>query len=176
MSKKANGLIVLVALIFFSAWPSSARGGEKVTETEFSVVVDYSATFGQMVGATHFKWVHPALKKDKNVQLKGEGRVERDLVLVRLAKKASTQEVLGELAQRGLKPAKVEDLLALSAANSDLPNLIVALGSPWEFFGSIAFPYITGSGEKRVLSLTLPLGGFDRDWDEGWEFLAIPVK
>jgi len=174
MVKKANVLVLV--LVLFSAWPpSSARGGEKVTETEFSVVVDYSATFGQMVGATHFKWVHPALKKDKNVQLKGEGRVERDLVLVRLAKKASTQEIRDDLAQRGLKPAKVEDLLTLSAANHDLPNLIVALGSPWEFFGSIAFPYITGSGEKRFLSLKLLWGG-DFDWDEDWWFLAVRSK
>jgi hypothetical protein len=64
-------------------------------------------------------------------------------------KKVSTQEVKEELTQRGLKPAKAEDLLALSAVNPDLPNLIVALGSPWEFFGSVAFPYITGAARRE---------------------------
>jgi hypothetical protein len=168
MKKVILGMVIFFAFVF-SGQPVSAQ------ETEFSVVVDYSMTAGQMVGAAHFKWVHPGIKSTiKEVQLKGEGKVEHELVLVHLGKKASTEEVMGEFARRGLKPAKVDDLLALSAANPDLPSLIVALGSIWEFFENTAFSYITGSGEKRVLSLISPWGDFE--WDEDWYFLAVPAK
>ncbi|MFC1618062.1 hypothetical protein ACFL2B_02160 [Patescibacteria group bacterium] len=95
-----------------------------------------------------------------------------ELILVHLNRKATTDEVLAELKERNLEPAKIGHLLAFGA---DYPEIqrefpIAALGSSWvDPDGFRGVPYLEGNDAERGLSL----GWRGHHWDDGWRFLAL---
>lgn len=138
----------------------------------FKVTVDYGQTLEQMIKAGKYDcdWVNRDITPER-FPISGEGKVERELVLVHLGKAASTDEALVGLNRRGLRPAKIEELLALRAARPEFQKefLIAALGSYWvSEGGSRVFTYIDGDGLQYL--------GWQWDvynWLETCQFLAV---
>jgi hypothetical protein len=137
----------------------------------FKVTVDYGFTLKQMIKAGKYDcdWVNRDITSER-FPISGEGKVERELVLVHLGKAASTDEALVGLNRRGLRPAKIEELLALGAARPKFQKefLIAALGSYWvSEGGSRVFTYI--DGDVQYLGWQWDV----YNWLETCRFLAV---
>lgn len=113
----------------------------------FKVTVDYNLTQEQMIAAGKYDQVGPLFSE--HLPISGEGKVEREVVLVGPYHGHWGNFVLEEL---GLRPARIEELLALAATHPDLQKKlpIVALGS--RLRGHDQFPYVCWSKNKRCLT------------------------
>lgn len=137
----------------------------------FRVTVDYGLPLAQMIASGKYDWTNGDITPER-FPIQGEGKAPRELVLVHLDKVATTDEALAELDRRGLRPAKIEELLALGAARPELQKEfpIVALGSRFvSRRGGRFFAYLGWFGNGRKLDL---------GWDgSGWRgvcrFLAV---
>jgi hypothetical protein len=137
----------------------------------FKVTVDYGQTLEQMIAAGKYDGVIRYITPE-HFPILGGDKVERELVLVHLNKVATTDEVLAELDRRGLRPAKIEELLVLGALRPELQREfpLVAIGSHW----------LSPDGYRRFVSLgwrgseRQVLGLF---WSDDWagfcRFLAV---
>lgn len=76
----------------------------------FKVTVDYGQTLEQMIAAGKYDHVGPHFTPSERFPISGEGKVEREVVLVGPYHGHWVENVLEEL---GLRPAKIEELLAL---------------------------------------------------------------
>lgn len=136
----------------------------------FKVAVDYGQTLEQMIAAGRYDWVSSGITP-KRFPISGEGGAERELVLVHPNKVASTDEVLAELDRHGLRPAKIEEILALGAAHPELQREfpIVELGSSFvDGLGSRRFAYLGRYVALRGLRLFCDVDG----WGVRCRFLA----
>jgi len=139
----------------------------------YRVTVDYDLSFDEMVASGKYGLVFPNIT-DEHFPIRGEGKVERELILVHLDKVATTDGVLAELDRRGLRPAKVEELLALGVSRSKLQKefSVVALGSCWvQQNGGHCFAAlwpVLASSERWCLAP----GCDDNYWGERYCFLA----
>lgn len=136
----------------------------------FKVEVDYGKTLEAMIAAGRYDWVDSGITPER-FPIQGEGKAERELVLVHLDKEVSTDEAQAELDRRGLRPAKIEELLALGAAQPELQREfpIVALGSDFvNSDGFRGFVYLGWGGGGRDLYLHWD----DDDWNKHCRFLA----
>lgn len=93
----------------------------------YKVTVDYCRGFHFMVADGKYDWVYERLNasRDKDapadhIKLIGSGKHEVEIILLHLDRDATTTEVEVELDKRGLRPATVEELLALGAAYPQL--------------------------------------------------------
>lgn len=156
----------------------------------FKVTVDYELTLKQMVKATRLS---PDVIS-KRFDVRGNGRVEREVIVLFGLEGMTTKALFVEMKRRGLRPAKVEDLLALLA---QFPGLhmsggdtmsgaaLVALGSytydnPYGRSGdALYFPALDehesiltdAFAEVRGLSLEHPQE--DGSWYDNRLFLAV---
>jgi hypothetical protein len=96
----------------------------------YKVVVDYSKSLSEMINLGEYGHVSDAID-DRYFSFVGVGQHEVELVLVHLGRPAWTKEVLEEMSEQGLEPAKIEHLLAFGAKYKDIQCEfpIVALGS-----------------------------------------------
>jgi|GEM_PF-1960934 len=120
-----------------------------------AVTVDYGQSLELMIAAGRYDWKNDNIKA-KHFPIKGEGKVDLEITLVHYNRVMSTDDVLKDLDQRGLRPAKIEELLALGASQTELQREfpIIALGSVWRsFLGYRYCPYLHGFGSERDLSL-----------------------
>lgn len=104
----------------------------------FSITVDYNQNIDQMIAAGKYKYVASGIGKfsiDGGVGVK-KIQVEE----VNFSRNITGPEALIELEKKGLKPAKIEHLLAVGAQYPDLQltHWIIALGST-AYTGGIAF-------------------------------------
>lgn len=140
----------------------------------FLVVVNYARTFQQMITDS---LCTPALElESESYRPRGRGKVQRELILVHLGLDATTDQVVGELGERHLEPAKAEDLLAFAATHFCLEHkfAIVALGTPFDRRGEREFLIVENNGiETRALKLGAPRRG---QWDSSYRFLALRKK
>jgi hypothetical protein len=136
----------------------------------FKVVVDYSQTLADMIAAGKYDWVNSDITQE-HFPVKGEGKVESELVLVHLNRTASTEEVLKELDNRGLQPATIAELLAFGAKYPDKQKEfpIIALGSVWQPpHGHRLVAYLHEHASDRHLYLFW----YERGWPGSSRFLA----
>ncbi|MFA5129017.1 MAG: hypothetical protein WC445_03585 [Patescibacteria group bacterium] len=144
--------------------------GKDETLGIFKVTVDYGLTLEQMIAAGRYNNSGDDIN-ELTFPVSGEGKVERELVLVPLRNVVSTDDALVELDRRGLRPAKIEELLAFSAS----------LSWPWTWFSIVALgPSFVGWTDRRCFvchdrcgeELTLRVRSDANDWC-GWTFLAV---
>lgn len=144
---------------------------KKSADPTFKVEVDYGLTLAQMISAGRYDWTNDDINA-QNFPIQGEGKAECELVLVHLGKVATTDEVLAELDRRGLRPAKIEELLALGATRPELQKEfpIMALGSRFVLQdGDRGFAYLDWDGSERGLDLHW----VGNDWRGIYRFLAV---
>ena len=95
--------------------------------------------------------------------MKGEGKVDLEIVLVHFNRDISSEDALKEMDALGLRPAKIEEPLAFGETHPDIQREfpIIALGSVWRGRnGDRGVPFLVGWGGRRGLRL---------DWFEvGW--------
>ncbi|MFA5413262.1 MAG: hypothetical protein WC348_01850 [Patescibacteria group bacterium] len=153
----------------------------------YNVTVDYGLTLEQMIEDTRLGSQNVLLER---FNVRGEGHVKRELVTLSIdrAGTATTKMLLTEIARRGLRPAKVEDLLALLAqfhafimgeeeryTASDA--VLVALGSYGysDLRDHIFFPSYSehhgNYGNTRVILVDFPEE--DGTWCNNCSFLAV---
>lgn len=122
----------------------------------FRVTVDYGLSLEQMIAVGHYDKVSSNITPER-FPIRGEGKVERKLVLVHLNKVATTDEALAELDRRSLRPAWIEELLALGAARPDLQRQIpiVEIGSSFmDSDGGQCVAHLSRWGTERRLFLS----------------------
>lgn len=137
----------------------------------FKVEVDYGKTLAEMIESGRYDWTNDDITS-KRFPIRGEGKVERALVLVHPNRMVSTDEALSELDRRGLRPAKIEELLALGITRPELQKEfpIVALGSHWvDPHGDRYFAYLDWDDDERNLRLRW----YGNVWYEIYRFLAV---
>lgn len=122
-------------------------------EHEYPITVDYSRSLADMLVSTRPSKQPSAEDAAETAQkwpIDGSGTAERTTVLVRLRKYATTRAAEAEIAGRGLRAARIEELLAFGEAYPDVQDSfpVVALGSS----------YVDHLGVRRVPMLaTTPL-------------------
>ncbi|MFC1618059.1 hypothetical protein ACFL2B_02145 [Patescibacteria group bacterium] len=95
-----------------------------------------------------------------------------ELIMVHLNVEATTEEVLADLKERNLEPAKIGHLLAFGAKYPEIQRefSIAALGSSWVCpYGHRRVPCLGGGDAERRLRL----GWRDDLWYVSWRFLAL---
>lgn len=141
----------------------------------YPVSVDYTCTLVEMIKAGKYDWVNdniteknfPIHRPSVSEAATGDGGPYRvpgvqnngniELGLVHLNKVASEEEVLRHLEQLGLRPAKIEELLAFGEKYPDIQREfpIVALGSRWRASDGLwCVAFLGRAGDKRDLSLS----------------------
>jgi hypothetical protein len=133
------------------------------------VVIDYGQTIKQMIEAGRYDYCKNITAK--HFPIKGCGKVASPVVLVHVNRDISGEDALKEMAQLGLRPARIEHLLAYGALlwQRD-PPIVPALGSLCtNAFGDPYVPCLDGRLDHRDLCLFC----WDGDWDDRWHFLAI---
>ncbi|MST04401.1 MAG: hypothetical protein EXS49_02440, partial [Candidatus Pacebacteria bacterium] len=111
---------------------------------EFDLTIGYSLVLEQMIELGNYDWKDPAItaknfpleRRDEKRQVKG--------ILVHYGRDMSTDAVLSDLNAKGLRPAPIDELLALGAKHPDLQRKfpIVALGSSFVYGGGRYYPYL----------------------------------
>jgi len=141
------------------------------TPSTYQVTVDYSETLEEMIAAGRYDTRNNNISAE-HFPVQGTGKVDVELHLVHLGRDASTDAVLAELDRRGLRPARIEELLALGAKHPNLQKEfpIVALGSVWRgWFGLRSVAYLEGwRGGRR-----LGLGWGGPGWGGRCRFAAV---
>ena len=136
----------------------------------YSITVNYSLSLEEMVAAGRYDWKNNDITA-KHFSVKGEGVVDVDIELVHFDRVMdSSDEVIREL-NVGLRPAKIEELLAFGAKYPDVQRQfpIVALGSVWQHLDDRHVPFLWGYSDERYLYLDW----FGDRWRGNFRFLAV---
>lgn len=159
----------------------------------FSVTIDYAKSLADMITAGKYDYANNEIK-EKNFPIqrpsvseadtggsgpyRTPGSVSNDnstnIVLVHLNKLAITTEVLAHMDKLGLRPARIEELLALGEKYPEIQRQfpVVALGSVWVGSGrrrDVAYLDRDGSGRDLILHWGDP----GSRWDEVSRFAAV---
>jgi hypothetical protein len=146
------------------------RAGRPVV-TCFPVAVDYRLSPAEMVRAGRYDHVDTDVTAEHFPVPAGDP-VTLELLVVHFGREMASDEVLGELGRRGLKPAGIEHLLALGAAYPEVQRQhpVVALGSVWgRRPGESRAPYLDADTAGRGLGL----GWYGADWYAPCRFAAV---
>lgn len=143
--------------------------------THFTITVDHTKSFAEMVAEGKYDWVHEDITQEHfPVSSKYGARKVGVVVLYLDDNNLTTDEVKEKLDRRGLEPASIVELLAFGAVNPELQRefCVVALGSSWQSPRSyvLRFPCLDVDGDERR-SLTWCRA--NRDWDGYYCFLAV---
>lgn len=140
-------------------------------QTVFKVVVDHGLTLAEMIKACGCNYNDSDITAE-HFPIKGSGKVEVEIILLHLGREVTAEEVEAEFEKRGLRFARIEEFLALGAANPDLQRKfpLVTLGSRWQGpCGSDYVPCLC----RRVSERKLYLYCYDRQWLGGCRFAAV---
>ncbi|KKU94875.1 MAG: hypothetical protein UY24_C0007G0001 [Parcubacteria group bacterium GW2011_GWA1_48_11b] len=134
--------------------------------------VDYGRSVEDGVRAGRYDWANSDINS-RNFPTERKGVAEVVVELIHYNKTMTSEQVLADFKERGLKPAPLEVGLALGI---EKPNLqrefpIVLLGSGWRSGDGRRFvPCLSGWGND---GRGLGLGCFESDWSEFYRFLAV---
>jgi hypothetical protein len=140
-------------------------------ECVYTVTVNYDLSLEEMIAAGRYDWKHYDITAER-FPLQGEGQVEVEITLVHIGRDMSTDNVLKELDARGLRSAKIEELLALGADQPELQRKfpIIALGSVWCGLG----------GGRNVVDIATDYAGrclrvrwYESDWAGIYRFVTV---
>lgn len=138
----------------------------------YLVSVNYALSLEEMVAAGRYNWKNDDITA-RHFSVKGEGVVDVDIQLAHFDRVMdSSGEVIRELDKVGLRPAKIEELLAFGAKYPDVQRQfpVVALGSVWRrLVGYRVVPFLSRDGGGRYLSLDF----FGDWWIECYRFAAV---
>ncbi len=137
----------------------------------YTVTVDRDKKLKAMIEAGRYDRTDLDIT-DKRFPVKGSGTVEIDIELVHYGRYMSTDAVLKDLDARGLRPIRIEELLAPGCTKPELQREfpIIALGSVWlGLDGGRRCPGLYGYGSERHLFL----GWLGNDVDEVCRFAAV---
>lgn len=117
----------------------------------YKITADHLRSVEDLAEALEYDWVLDDKETSKNSPLSGEGWMATEIVLVHLNHSATIEEIESELDKRGLRAARIEELLALSAAYPHLQHQfpIAALGSRYLPACLVSVPVLHGSGPWR---------------------------
>jgi len=144
-----------------------------ITEKDevLSVTVNRDRTIAEGIKAGEYNWSNDSIN-DKNFKRTGKGTEVTEIILVHFDKSMSTDKALKELEKRNLRPADLQELLAIGEQHPDKQRQfpIIALGSVWQNpGGSRGVPYLLRGGSDRGLGLRW-LG---IDWGDVCRFAAV---
>jgi len=136
----------------------------------YPITVDYSMTLEQMIAAGRYDWVNSNITPE-HYPLVGSGTVTLDAQLVHYGRDMSSEAVLADLDQKGLRSATIAELLAFGAKYPELQRQfpIVELGSVAGVGGGRRVAYLDRCDRRRGLDLRW----FDRGWLARSRFLAF---
>ena len=89
----------------------------------FTLVIDYDQSLADMINACQLDWHNPDIN-DRNFPIKGQGKKEVIIELFHFKKVMISKEVVAEIKKQDFKPAKLEELLALSQKEPELQSKI----------------------------------------------------
>lgn len=145
----------------------------------YSITVDLTKSLSELIASGHYDWVNPDITPEhfqvtSATTPSGSGPLHTPATveLIHLNKVVSTEDVLADFNRRGLRPARIEELLALGTWRPDLQREfpIVALGSVWQYSGGGRIvPCLCGHVGGRGLDLLWAGCG----WSERDRFLAV---
>ena len=103
-----------------------------VSVTTFPLTIDYRKPLAEMVRAGRYRYVNPDINP-AHFPIEGDGEVQTEVILVHFDRYIESDDVIAELDEQGLVPAKIEHLLTLGGQHPDLQRQysIVCLGSVW---------------------------------------------
>ncbi len=147
-----------------------ASEARSATKTAFPVTVDYRWSLDAMIKAGRYDWVNSDITA-KHFPVK-PGPTEVSIELVYFDRAMTSDDVLAELARRGLWPATLPELLAFGAKYPEKQRefSIVALASVWRrWYGHRSAPCLWWDAPERVLDL----GWLDGRWGAHYRFAAV---
>lgn len=128
-----------IALALGSGWFSVPKNLREqydipvlVNET-YPITVNYDLSLAAMVGAGQYNWVHLDIT-EKNFPVSKKGIQNVTIEVIQFDRAVRSEEVLPQLDRRGLRPATIEELLALGAKYPEMQQRfsIAAFGSIWK--------------------------------------------
>lgn len=119
-----------------------------------------------------YDWVYSGVT-DETVRLEAES-VVKEVRLVRYDKAMTTEEILDDFKERGLKPASPNALLGFSKQYPDEHGWFVAPSSVFRGDGIRCVLYVYRVGVERKLDLIYVVGYWHASRD--WVFLAEPLE
>lgn len=143
-----------------------------IEEDWFTIRVDYNSSLAEMILTGHYDWTDDDITSE-HFPILGSGSVKTKLRLVHLNRDATTEEVEAYLDSLGMKPPKIEHLLAFGEKFPELQREfpIVALGSVWVDRDGYRDVPCLWLGSERCLSLGW--GGPVSRWRGNCRFLAV---
>jgi len=139
--------------------------------TTYDVVVNYGQSFAEMVAVGNYDLVDSEIAESP-FQFGGEGRQNVTLTLFHFNRSISSEDAIDEMKQQGFRPGRIEHLLALGAAHTELQKQfpIASLGSSWRRpFGSV-IPHL---GYDDDIGRYLRLPWFACDWPPNFRLIAL---
>lgn len=141
------------------------------TQESYGIVIDYGLSLEGMIRAGGYDWINNDIISD-HFPIEGNGTKSVTVELLHFNRMITNDEVLSEMKKRGLRPAKIEELLALGSKYPDPQRQfpIIAFGSVWRDPDGYRYvPELWGLASERRLRLSW-LG---RRWLAGARFLAV---
>ena len=140
---------------------------------ELRISVNYGRSLDEMKKAGNYDWMNDDITAER-FPIKGEGIKELVPELIHFNRSISSDNALADLDKMGLRPATIEELLALGETFPEMQRKfpIIALGSVGEVSGRRSVPCLDEGGSERGLYLRW----FGYDWYAGCRFLAVRKK
>ncbi len=136
-----------------------------------TVTVNRDRTIADSVVAGKYTYQNNDIN-DTNFPRTGAGTESTEIILVHFDKSISTEKALAELEKRNLRPADVQELLAIGEQHPEKQRQfpIICLGSVWQNSdGDRYVPCLGRNGSDRELDL----GGVGFDWLDVCRFAAV---
>jgi hypothetical protein len=138
-----------------------AQAARKPREA-FPVAVNYDLSLEEAIAAGDYQAVNADISA-KNFSWTRTGKADVEIVLVRFDQRMTSENVIRELDEEGLRAAELPELLAFGAGYPEVQRKfsVVGLGSVWrDRKGYRNVPCLYAASEGRYLDLHW--------WDDGW--------
>ncbi|MEK7653189.1 MAG: hypothetical protein AAB358_01780 [Patescibacteria group bacterium] len=150
----------------------AAEEASRYVAGKYNLVIDYTQSLADIITAGKYDRENPDITAE-HFPITGTGKQEVTVELLHFNRHFNNgDEVLAEIDKLGYRPAKIEELLALGAAQPELQRQfpIGALGSTWRSaVGGRRFACLDGGSARRVLDL----GWLGDDFYDFWRFAAV---
>lgn len=128
----------------------------------YNVTVNYDLSVEESIRAGDYQAVNADISA-KNFSWNRTGQADLDILLVRFDHRMTSEDVVRQLDEEGLRPAELPEFLAFGAAHPDVQRKfsVIGLGSVWrDRKGTRSVPCLYTASEGRYLDLHW--------WDDGW--------
>jgi hypothetical protein len=162
--------ILPIALLF-----SSCGGGKgnQIDELWMPVTIDYSKSIDELIAEGFYDYVNSDISISNFTAKDGDDKIdtiiERTAILINFNRRMSSEDIIAQMALRGLRPATARELLKLGARYPKLQREIsvIALGSKSPTSGVLAL------WENAFGSRNANLWHWSDGWSSSYWFLAF---